>query len=232
MNTEVLTRTTQKKYPPVSDDGIYYPSTDPNAMPETDIHFKLIANFVLILEAFLKNRSDANAFGDLMFYYEPGNRQTFVAPDVSVCFGIDKSPRRVYKLWEEKSVPSVIVEIASESTWREDLTKKFALYQNLGVNEYYVFDPEYKFLAQPLLAFHLNEQGELAEAAVNHGRVFSESLGLELVDTGETLRLFNPETNEFLMTIKEIEAKAEKAERENIRLKAEIEKLKSQIQNQ
>jgi hypothetical protein len=31
----------------------------------------------------------------------------------------------------------------------------------------------------------------------------SEVLGLELVDTGETLRLFDPQTNQFLPTAQE-----------------------------
>lgn len=220
MSVNISTISVSKNYPPnFSDNGeIYYPDTDPKAMPGTDIHFKLIANLVLILELFLQSQPDANAFGDLMFYYEKSNAKKFVAPDVMVCFGIDKQPRRVYKLWEENSVPSVVIEIASEHTWREDLTKKFALYQKLGVREYYVFDPEYRHLTQPLIAFHQSDDG-LAEVPVNYGRIFSSVLGLELVDTGETLRLFNPETNEFLMTMEEIQA-------ENEKLKAELAKLK------
>lgn len=217
VNTSIIS--IQKNYPPTfSDNGeIYYPDTDPNAMPGTDIHFKLIANLVLILEAFLQNQPDANAFGDLMFYYEEGDAKKFVAPDVMICFGIDKQPRRVYKLWEN-TIPAVIIEVSSDKTWREDLTKKFALYQQLGVREYYIFDPEYKNLRQPLIAFHRVE-GEFVEISVNYGRVLSNVLGLELVDTGETVRLFNPETNEFLMTMEEIRA-------ENEMLKAELAKIK------
>lgn len=221
MSVNTSTITTQKFYPPqVSDEDVYYPSTDPNAVPETDIHFILIANLVLILRNFLENRSDANVFGDIMFYYEPGNPKKFVAPDVMICLDINKTPRRVYKLSDEQSVPSVIIEIASENTWREDLTRKFALYQSLGVKEYYVFDPEYRHLAQPLLAFHLDKNGELAEKSVKQGRIFSKILNLELVDTGETLRLFNLETKEFLMTLNEIQT-------ENEKLKAELAKLKN-----
>lgn len=205
MNVNALTIETQKKYPAqISDNEVYYPSTDPNAMPETDIHFTLIATLVLVLRNFLENRPDANAFGDIMFYYKEGSPKHFVAPDVMICFGIDKTPRRVYKLWEE-TTPSVIIEIASGATWRDDLEKKFELYEFLDVSEYYVFDPMYEYLPTPFVAYRLVNK-EFTEVEIKEGRVFSQSLGLELVDTGETLRLFNPETNEFLMTLEEMAA--------------------------
>jgi hypothetical protein len=92
------------------------------------------------------------------------------------------------------------------------------LYERLGVSEYFIFDPEYSYQQQPLLAYRLQE-GQLLQLEVISGRINSEELGLEFVDTGETLRLFNPATNRFLMT--EDEAIDEVA-----RLRAEIERLR------
>jgi Uma2 family endonuclease len=184
---------------------IYYPSTIPNYMPESNIHFLLIANLVLMLNCFLNSQKGDYAFGDLMFYYEEGNPRKFVAPDVMISFNLEKMPTRVYKLWNEKVVPSVIIEIASDSTWDKDLTVKLALYQRLGVSEYYIFDVEYKCLRKPLMAFRLVDF-VYEEVETDNNRVFSPSLGLELVDTGGTLRLFNPEKNEFLMTMDEMSA--------------------------
>lgn len=216
MSVNTSTISTQKKYPPIADDNeIYYSPTDPNAIPETDIHFKLIANLVLTLRTFFQNRADANVFGDIMFYYERGNPQKFVAPDVMVCFGIDKKPRKTYRLWDENQiVPAVVIEAASQTTWLKDVSAKLALYQKLGVKEYYIYDAEYSNLPASLMAYRLDEFGVLEEVEIENRRIFSQSLNLELVDTGETLRLFNPETNEFLMTMEEMAA-------EIARLKAE-----------
>ncbi len=47
---------------------------------------------------------------------------------------------------------------------------------------------------------------------VKHRRVLSEALGLELVDTGKTLRLFNPVTRQFLPTRSEAEAAQQQAD--------------------
>ncbi len=207
-------------------DEVYYPSTIPNYLPENNIHFVLIANLVLMLQTFLGNEKGNYVFGDLMFYYEEGNPRKFVAPDLMVCLNKEIPPSTgVYKLWLEKSVPNVVIEIASASTWDKDLTVKFALFERLGVSEYYIFDVEYKCLREPLMAFRLIDF-VYEKVEIENNRVFSQALNLELVDTGETLRLFNPNTNEFLMTQQELDSKQQYLEAENIKLRAEIEKLK------
>ena len=223
MSVETSTITTQKHYPPMisDDDEIYYPSTVENYMPENNIHFVLIANLAVMLQAFLQRARGNYVFGDIMFYYEEGNPRKFIAPDLMVCLNKEKEPSTgVYKLWEERHVPQVVIEIASESTWLKDVSTKLAIYQKLGVKEYYVFDIERTFLPQALLAYRLIE-GELVKVEIIDKRILSESLGLECVDTGETLRFFNPETNEFLMTTEEIQAENEKLKAELARLKAE-----------
>ena len=118
--------------------------------------------------------------------------------------GVGKHPRRTFNLWEEK-IPEIVFEISSRGTWKADFQKKFLIYQQIGVQEYYIFDPEYDQLkTEPLVAYHL-KNGVFEEVKVKRGRVFSPALNLEIVDTGETLRLFNPETKKFLPTMQELE---------------------------
>ncbi len=88
------------------------------------------------------------------------------------------------------------------------------------MKEYYIFDPEYDYLRDGLVAYHLTD-GEFQDVEIKEGRIFSPALGLEVVDTGETLRLFNPETKKFLPTMEEMESEIEK-------LKMELAKLKRQ----
>jgi hypothetical protein len=134
-----------------------------------------------------------------------------VAPDVFVTRGIPKHKRRIYQLWVEGRPPDVIFEISSRGTWGKDLQKNWRLYARLGVREYFIFDPEYDYLEPPLNAYRLND-GEYEEVEVQDGRVMSETLGLELVDTGETLRLLDPKTGKFLPTFDEIVAAQRQAE--------------------
>lgn len=103
------------------------------------------------------------------------------------------------------------------------MNKKWFLYQQFGVKEYNIFDPEYDYLPEPLIAYCL-KRGELKQVSVKNNRIFSEEIGLEIVDTGEGLRLFNPETNQFMRTLSE-------SEDEVARLRKELQLLKTQKNN-
>lgn len=209
-------------------DDYFYPETDGKPMAETEIHIKTIVNLYTALELFFGKDSDFRVFSDIMFYYEKGDRRKCFAPDVMVVKGVGKHPRRVFKLWEEKP-PEVVFEISSHSTWREDLQTKYALYQKIGVKEYYIFDPEYDYLKDEfLVAYHL-KNGKFKEVKLKEGSVFSPALNLEIVNTGETLRLFNPETKAFLPTAAELNDEKQILLKQLEQRNEEIEKLKAEL---
>ena len=54
-----------------------------------------------------------------------------------MAFGVPKHNRWTYKLWEEGQAPAFVMEVASRGTWREDEGRKAALYERLGVREYW-----------------------------------------------------------------------------------------------
>ena len=204
---------------------VYYPETDGEPMGETDYHIKTIMMLHQILELFFRDSTDVRIFTDIMFYYEEGNPQKVVAPDVMFVRGVGQHLRRTYKVWEEK-VPDVVFEISSRKTWKEDFQKKYLIYQGLGIKEYYIFDPEYNYLKEePFSAYHL--KGESLESVkIRKGRVFSPELGLEIVDTGETLRLFDVDKQIFVPTAQELGARNEELGAENEELKKALASLK------
>lgn len=70
-----------------------------------------------------------------------------------------------------------------------------------------MYDPEYDYLPAGLATYRL--EGEtFAEVEVKASAVYSPALGLEIVDTGRTLRLREPESGRFLAPRKELEDKA------------------------
>jgi Uma2 family endonuclease len=205
---------------------IFYPESDGKPLGETDYHIQTISYLYQALDAHFADVADVKILADIMFYYVEGNLSKVFSPDVAVVKGVGKHPRRTYKLWEEGQFPQVVFEISSRSTWGEDLNKKWLLYQQFGVKEYYIFDPEYDYLPEPLVAYRL-KKGELKKVVVKRNKIFSEELGLEIVDTGEGLRLFDPKTKEFIGTLADEYAARLKAEAEVLRLRAEMEKLKN-----
>jgi hypothetical protein len=118
--------------------------------------------------------------------------------------------------------------LSSRETWREDLYEKWRLYEELGVSEYIIFDPEYDYLMEPLVGFGLVE-GKYESASVVEGRLVSDALGLELVDTGETLRLFDPRRGEFLLTPAEEAAARRREEEVRQRAEEEVAALRQEI---
>ncbi len=218
MNTNVGVRNKAKILPLINgNEEAIYPSEEKKKLGETDYQHIQISILEQQLRIFLSEKKDVYLASDLIVYYEEGNPNRRFAPDLMVCFDVENKKRRSYKIWEEKVVPSVIIEVASEATWQKDVTTKRRLYEKLGVVEYYVIDPEYKYLTQPMLAYRL-EFGELVRQAIQNDRIFSEELNLELVNTGEDFRFFDVEKDEFISTVSDIST-----------LKAEIERLKKLI---
>lgn len=216
----ILTKTEIPKRFQGFDGEIYYPESDDEPMAETDIHANLLIYLRTSLEIFFAEREDVYVSGNIMFYYVEGDPTEVISPDVLVCFGIPKGMRISYKTWEENDVfPSVIIEIASKGTWKKDRIEKRELYEMFGVKEYYIFNPLFPKKMPEFTVFHLNETGILERVPIENNHIRSKILGLDLVVTDKTLRLYNPKTEEYLKSTEEISA-------ENDRLKAELERLK------
>lgn len=192
---------------------IEYPESDGEPMAETQVHAELMIDLRFALRNFFRDDPQTYVGVNMLMYYVEGDARKSVAPDVFVVRDNSKEPkRRTWKVWEEGKAPDVVIELSSASTFEEDLQKKWHAYSQMGVREYYIFDPLYEFLKRPLLAYRL-EGGELIRVIPNQGVVSSQALGLDLVDTGETLRLRDPQTGEFLLTEQEETERAEQEAR-------------------
>ena len=234
---EVLETNQTQTFPPAqmeiyypssrSEEEIIYPEQREDDMGESSYHNNLRVDLFLVLNLFFSKRTNVFMTANMNVYYVQGNSDKWFAPDILVAFGVPNYDRSIYKVWQEKVFPQVIFEIASDRTWKTDVDEKLKLYERLGAEEYYVFDAEFAYLPAPLMAFH--RQGErLVKKQITNDRVFSPRLGLEIVMTENTFRLFNPQTNEFLRTLEESEAERHKIASELERLKAEIERLKAE----
>jgi Uma2 family endonuclease len=200
--TPVLDQLDSNK-PIASSKDVYYPESDGKPVGETDWHITVIFYLRQALRLFFRDTQTVYVAADMLFYYEEGNPATFVVPDVYVVKGITKQERRIYKLWEEQKTPCVVFEITSRSTRRQDLGDKRALYEMLGVQEYFLFDPLGEYLHPQLQAFRLRGGFYAPIAATEDGAVFSEELQLTLQPEAHLLRLIDPVTGQTLPTLDE-----------------------------
>ena len=192
-----------------------YPSSDGQPMAENTWQFGVMVDSAAALRSRYRRNPDVFVGGDLLMYYERGDPTRRVAPDVFVIFGVPDHDRMSYRLWEEGKAPDFALEVASESTWREDLGRKRDLYAKLGIGEYWLFDPQGEFFDPPLrgLVLQNGEYGELPGRMENGVRVLrSRVLGLDLRAEGSALRFRNPVTGEDLRTLEEETAARQRAE--------------------
>jgi Uma2 family endonuclease len=184
---------------------IEYPTSDGKPMAETDIH----RDDMIDLIATLRDRFAADPLvyvsGNILLFYEEGNKHKHVSPDVLVVRGIPKLPLRDHYLrWKEGRSPDVVIELTSKSTRREDQEEKMALYRDvLGVTEYFLFDPKEEYLKPSMQGYRLTQPGRYEAIAWEAGRLPSVVLGLHLERRGPELRLYDPATGRILPTPQE-----------------------------
>jgi Uma2 family endonuclease len=197
-------------------------------MGETDLHRQDMVDVIETLEDYFAANPDVYVTGNLLLFYERGNRRKHVAPDVFVVFGVSKQPPRDhYLLWEEGRPPDVVIEITSKTTKREDQRQKRLICRDiLKVPEYFQFDPTRDYLKPPLQGFRLVE-GEYLPIDPIAGRLRSEKLGLHLEQAATQLRLFDPVAKRRLPTPRE------RADQEALaRIRAEAERDRALAQNE
>ena len=212
--------------PAVPPAAVDYPSSDGKPLAENDAQLHAILYAVGALRVRYGDRPDVYVSGDLLVYYEEGNRNISVAPDAFVVFGVEDRLRMSYKVWKEEKGPDFALEVASPNTWREAVEKKPVIYAGLGVREYFLFDPTGEHLSPRLQGYRLVDGAyETLVAVESIDRTLtleSEVLGLELRAKGEEMRFHDPATGETLLSYDEEHAarREETAARQAAELRA------------
>jgi len=191
---------------------VYYPESDGRPMGETQAHAKVMIDLLNVLERRYASVPDVYVWGNMFLYYQQGNPKSCVAPDLFLVKGVDKHVRRTYKLWEERRVPSLVIEVTSKDTRNEDLDKK-AVYERLGVEEYLLFDPLGEYLRPQLQGYRLMAGRYEAMTLEADGSLVSGTTGLRLAPEGQRLRLRDSITGEPLLWNEEL-AEAQRAAEE------------------
>lgn len=209
---------------------VEYPTTDGKPMAETEPHRKLMTALIESLEYHFRAAPDVCATGNLLVFYERGDRRKHVSPDVFVARGVPKRVRLNYLIWEEGVAPEVVFELTSRTTRREDIGQKTALYRDvLKVKEYFLFDLFGEYLSPQLQGYRLRA-GRYTRIRPVSGRLPSQILGLHLEPVGDQLRLYDPVTDRWVTTTAEREQqeaqRAAQAEAEVERLRRELEELR------
>lgn len=157
---------------------------------ESDLHLLQIMVLLQCLKGLWRERNDYYAAGNMTLYYSPAmvKNRDFRGPDFLVVKDVENHPRRSWTVWEEGwKFPNLIIEILSDSTAQVDRTTKKDLYAELGIEEYFWFDPiTLEFVGHRLV----NSDYERIEPD-DRGYCWSQTLDLWLGRWNRQLRYFS-----------------------------------------
>ena len=225
---------TQLPHEEAEDDlSIEYPSSDGEPMAENKWQYVAMTDTTSALENRFIHRTDVFVGSDMLMYYRMNDNATRVAPDVFVVFGAaGKHFRDSWIVWREGRAPDFVMEVASPSTWQRDAAEKRDIYASMGVREYWRYDPTGSFFSPGLVGERL-AGGEYQPVPLEtdgdgtlRGR--SEVLALDIcARPGLELRLYDPESGQWLRTHRESEEALQAAEEEVRRLREQLRDLQS-----
>ncbi|HEY3568186.1 MAG TPA: Uma2 family endonuclease [Thermoanaerobaculia bacterium] len=205
---------------------VEYPYSDGQPMAESEIHLNEMLDLIAALRRRYQAEPKVYVAGNMFLYYRKGDPRSVVAPDVFLVRGVSKRKRKSYKLWEEGRIPSLVIEVTSDSTSDEDVDKKKICYEMLGVEEYILHDPEGDYLNPRLQGFRL-ARGRYEPIPLHRdGSLDSRVTGLTLQVEGKNLRLIDTATGERLPWVDELGDKIREQDDRIRALEAELARLR------
>jgi len=197
-------------------------------MAENTLQFEWIVTIEGGIDALFKDNPMVFVAGDLFWYPVEGEPGIRTAPDTLVVFGRPKGHRGSYRQWEEGNIaPQVVFEIRSPGNRFGEMLHKFQFYERHGVEEYYLYDPDFNELEG-----WIRNQQRLQPIPVINGWI-SPRLGIRFALESNTLVIYRPDGRKFAAyleleqertsAVKEAESVMRKVEQErNLRVAAEV----------
>jgi Uma2 family endonuclease len=203
------------------DRQIIYPDSDGQPMADNTEQFQWIVLLKENLECLFANNTNVFVGGDLLWYAVEGHPEIRVAPDVMVALGRPKGRRGSYRQWQENNQPpQVVFEILSPGNTLKEMAKKLKFYDDHGVDEYYIYNPDTNDLAG-----YQRHNGELTIIdEIEHW--ISPCLGIRFELTAETLFVYYPDGRRFLTTVE----LAELSQQETLRAEQEAQRAEQAAQ--
>jgi Uma2 family endonuclease len=167
---------------------------------ETFDHLYAILMTIELLRLYLSGQQ-ATVLGNQYLYYSQGYPKLRIAPDVMVIFDVAPGGRDNYKIWEEKAIPRVAFEITSPSTRNQDEGFKKDLYEQMGIQEYWQFDPKAQWIPGQLRGYQLVQE---TYQPINNN--ISLALGLRLEPAGTLISFYRLDSGAKLLLPAELQA--------------------------
>jgi Uma2 family endonuclease len=173
-----------------------FPDSDGKPMADNTEQFSWIVLIKENLEILFADREDVFVAGDLLWYPIQSQLISPTAPDAMVVFGRPKGRRGSYRQWQEDNIaPQVVFEILSPSNTKAEMARKLEFYEQYGVEEYYLYDPDRLCLEGWV------RRGNTLNPLEQMNGWISPRLGIKFVWAAKELTLYRPDGEKFLSPI-------------------------------
>ncbi len=192
---------------------------------QSQTHEQICAEFTSMLRRVFESDENANVGGDTGFYWNNQDDRERIAPDAYLIRNAGKTPRKSWKLWEERQTfPNLsirfVLEVWSDDNKLAERRRKLRQYQALGAQEFFELDSVTGDLAGQRL---INGQYETLDAT-ERGGIFSQELQAEITFEDGLLRLYR--NGERVLTASEERELRQKREKE---LQSQIDRLQKEL---
>ncbi len=217
---------------PIDYASLEYDPFDPDPMPDAMLQYPVLKGLLVVLSS----RAQAKNSGQPLFdssntivCYDPSDLNIRVAPDYYFAVGVDPATvlfRGIYQTWIQGKPPDFVLEVASPSTARNDETTKRDIYANMGVPEYWRYDPtdlvdpnQRPLYAVPLVGEILID-GTYQPIEITPGPEgcimgYSAALGVSLAVKDKRLMVYDHDLRDFVTEFEE-------QERDKMQAQAEV----------
>jgi Uma2 family endonuclease len=191
---------------------VLYPSSEHWPVGDNARQLRSFVTLYGNLTALFREAPNVVVGGNQFWYPVEGKAELKVAPDMYVVLGRPKGERASYQQWKEGSVPlTVVFDILSRADRHAEMTDKLQFYEEYGVAEYYLYDPDSARLFVYLKA------GETLKRLRSVSGFVSPRLGIRFDTSGPELVVFRPDGQRF-RTFEELDAACDKVEERAARL--------------
>ena len=194
-------------------DAVHYPESDGRFLPENTLQALAVISVRNALDLYLEHVPNAVLEGNKFIYYEKGNSTKWVAPDIYVLLDHVYNCPSPYKVWIEGKTPDFVLEVISPESEIRNQGDKKALYADLGVEEYVLFQPDEARGGERLVGYRLSGGDYVDLAPDPHSgperALVSKTLGVSLRVAGSLIRVRNLVTGEDYMSYREMHALSE-----------------------
>ena len=161
----------------------------------------------------LGERPDVFLSANTIICYDRRDLNVRVSPDCYIAFGVDARAirdRHLYLPWEVGKPPDWALEVASPSTGHRDVSEKRLIYAEMGIPEYWRFDPTGgDIYGDPLVGERLvngvYQPFDLTTEPDGVLKGYSPTLGLHLCWDNRMMYLYDPATQAYLRNVVQLE---------------------------